>query len=131
MFEGHTHIICGYQVKPSLKKKDLSTYLQLGWLERLSSKKEVMDSNLGPIAALKFYFLLARSFPSDKYGPDSYSILLSLLLLLLEVLIETESAAVSCDVKRTKTVCRTVEQMNSFSLKSITWTCWHYETLRA
>ena len=54
-------------MKPSLKKKDLSTYLQLGWLERLSSKKEVMDSNLGPIAALKFYFLLARSFPSDKY----------------------------------------------------------------
>ena len=100
-------------MKPSLKKKDLSTYLQLGWLERLSSKKEVMDSNLGPIAALKFYFLLARSFPSDKYGPDSYSILLSLLLLLLEVLIETEGAAVSCDAKRTKTVCRTVEQMNS------------------
>ena len=50
-------------MKPFLKKKDLSTYLQLGWLERLSSKKEVMDSNLGPIAALKFYFLLARSFP--------------------------------------------------------------------
>ena len=79
-----------------------------------------MGSNLGPIAALKFYFLLARSFPADRYGPDSYSILLSLLLLLPEVLIEKESAAVSCDANGTKTVCRTVEQMNSFLLKSIT-----------
>ena len=32
----------------------------------------------------------------------------------LEVLIEKGSAAVSCDANRTKTVCRTVEHMNSF-----------------
>ena len=40
--------------------------------------------------------------------------------ILLEVLIEKGSAAVSCDANRTKTVCRTVEHMNSFLLKSIT-----------
>ena len=34
--------------------------------------------------------------------------------ILLEVLIEKGSAAVSCNANRTKTVCRTVEQMNSF-----------------
>ena len=34
----------------------------------------------------------------------------------LEVLIEKGSAAVSCDANRTKTVCRTAEQMNSFLL---------------
>ena len=39
---------------------------------------------------------------------------------LLEVLIENGSAAVSCDANRTKTVCRTVEHMNSSLLKSIT-----------
>ena len=38
----------------------------------------------------------------------------------LEVLIEKRSAAVSCDANRTKAVGRTVEQMNSFLLKSIT-----------
>ena len=38
----------------------------------------------------------------------------------LEVLIEKGSAAVSCDANRTKTVCRTVEHMNFFLLKSIT-----------
>ena len=32
----------------------------------------------------------------------------------LEVLIEKESAAVSCDASRTKTVCRTVKHMNFF-----------------
>ena len=37
-----------------------------------------------------------------------------------EVLIEKGNAAVSCDANRTKTVCRTVEHMNSFLLKSIT-----------
>ena len=46
--------------------------------------------------------------------------LLLLLSLLLEVLIEKGSAAVSCDANRTKTVCRTVEHMDSFLLKSIT-----------
>ena len=35
-------------------------------------------------------------------------------LFQLEVLIEKGSAAVSCDANRTKTVCRTVEHMNSF-----------------
>ena len=40
--------------------------------------------------------------------------------LILEVLMETGSAAVSCEANRTKTVCRTVEHMNSFLLKSIT-----------
>ena len=35
----------------------------------------------------------------------------------LEVLIEKGSAAVSCDMNRTKTVCTTVEHMNSFLLK--------------
>ena len=39
--------------------------------------------------------------------------------ILLEVLIEKGSAAVSCNANRTKTVYRTVEQMNSFLLKSI------------
>ena len=39
---------------------------------------------------------------------------------ILEVLIEKGSAAVSCEANRTKTVCRTVEHMNSFLLKSIT-----------
>ena len=39
---------------------------------------------------------------------------------LLEVLIEKESAVVSCEGNRTKTVRRTVEHMNSFLLKSIT-----------
>ena len=34
--------------------------------------------------------------------------------IILEVLIEEGSAAVSCDANRTKTVCRTVEHMNSF-----------------
>ena len=55
-----------------------------------------------------------------------------IFLLILEVLIEKGSAAVSCDARnRTKTVCRTTEHMN-FLLKSITyWTCWNYETLRA
>ena len=48
----------------------------------------------------------------------------------LEVFIEKGSAAVSCDANRTKTVWRTVEQMNSFLLKSITYTCWHFETHR-
>ena len=32
----------------------------------------------------------------------------------LEILIEKESAAVSCDANRTKTVCRTVEHINIF-----------------
>ena len=41
------------------------------------------------------------------------------LFLELEVLIEKGSAAVSCEANRTKTVCRTVEHMNSFLLKSI------------
>ena len=36
------------------------------------------------------------------------------LSIILEVLIEKGSAAVSCDVNRTKTVCRTVEHMNFF-----------------
>ena len=40
--------------------------------------------------------------------------------IILEVLIEEGSAAVSCDANRTKTVCKTVEHMNSFLLKSIT-----------
>ena len=40
--------------------------------------------------------------------------------VLLEVLIEKGSAAVSCDANETKTVCRTVEHMNSFLLKTIT-----------
>ena len=44
----------------------------------------------------------------------------SCLFLELEVLIEKGSAAVSCEANRTKTVCRTVEHMNSFLLKSIT-----------
>ena len=39
---------------------------------------------------------------------------------ILEVLIEKGSAAVSCNANRTKTVCRTVEHINSFLLKSIT-----------
>ena len=39
---------------------------------------------------------------------------------ILEVLIEEGSAAVSCDANGTKKVCRTVEHMNSFLLKSIT-----------
>ena len=39
---------------------------------------------------------------------------------ILEVLIEKGSAAVSCDANRTKTVCRTVEHMNSLLLNSIT-----------
>ena len=38
----------------------------------------------------------------------------------LEVVIERGSAAVRCDANRTKTVCRTVEHMNFFLLKSIT-----------
>ena len=46
--------------------------------------------------------------------------LLLLLSLLLKALIEKGSAAVICDANRTKTVCRTVEHMNSFLLKSIT-----------
>ena len=33
---------------------------------------------------------------------------------IVEVLIEKGSAAVSCDANRTKTVCRTVEHLNSF-----------------
>ena len=33
---------------------------------------------------------------------------------------EKGSTAVSCDANRTKTVCRTVEHMNSFLLKSVT-----------
>ena len=37
----------------------------------------------------------------------------------IEVLIEKGSAAVSCNANRTKTVCRTVEHMNFFLLKSI------------
>ena len=41
-------------------------------------------------------------------------------IVRLEVLIEKGSAAVSCDANKTKTVCRTVEHMNSFLLKSIT-----------
>ena len=36
----------------------------------------------------------------------------------LEVLIEKRSAAVSCNANRTKTVCRTVEHVNFFLLKS-------------
>ena len=43
-----------------------------------------------------------------------------IILSKLEVLIEKASAAVSCHANRTKTVCRTVEHMNFFSLKSIT-----------
>ena len=38
----------------------------------------------------------------------------------LEVLIEKGSAAASCYANGTKTVCRTVEHMNSFLVKSIT-----------
>ena len=41
-------------------------------------------------------------------------------VIKLEVLIEKGSAVVSFDANRTKTVCRTVEHMNSFLLKSIT-----------
>ena len=41
-------------------------------------------------------------------------------LMILEVFIERGSAAVSYGANRTKTVCRTVEHMNSFLLKSIT-----------
>ena len=33
---------------------------------------------------------------------------------------EKGSAAVSCDANRIKTVCRIVEHMNSFLLKSVT-----------
>ena len=37
--------------------------------------------------------------------------------IILEVLIEEGSAAVSCDANRTKTVCKTVEHINSFFIK--------------
>ena len=58
-----------------------------------------------------------------QYGPglSSYSLPNgNVILIKLEVLIEKGSAAVSCEANRTKTVCRTVEHINSFLLKSIT-----------
>ena len=39
---------------------------------------------------------------------------MELVLFRLEVLIEKGIAAVSCDANRTKTVCRTVEDMSFF-----------------
>ena len=40
----------------------------------------------------------------------------TILVILREVLIEKGSAAVSCEANRMKTVCRTVERINSFLL---------------
>ena len=50
------------------------------------------------------------------YIPLSFNFKCTDLITLsqLEVLIEKVSAAVSCDAKNTKTVCRTVEHMNYF-----------------
>ena len=44
----------------------------------------------------------------------TYHVLYNITCVILEVLIEKRSAAVSCDANRTKTVCRTVEHMNFF-----------------
>ena len=48
------------------------------------------------------------------------TIYITILIYLLEVLIERGSAAVSGDANRTKTVCRTVEHMNFFLVKLVT-----------